>query len=245
VAYFEGTGADAKRHRLDLYLPEGKKHFPLLLYIHGGAWKMGSKELYGPLAQVFARQGIGVAVANYRLSPGVKHPEHVRDVARSFAWLAKHAKELGADPERIFISGHSAGGHLVALLALDPRYLKAEGLAPERIRGVIGLSGPYAMRGDGFADVFGDDPAARDDAFPLAHVGKHAGAKVPPFLILWADKDYPGLPLAGRALAAALERSGVKVTAAEIADRDHITIVSRMGGDADPTARRIVEFVAP
>jgi arylformamidase len=243
VAYYEGEGADAVRHRLDLYLPEGKKGFPLLLFIHGGAWRSGSKELYGPLGQTFARQGIGVAVANYRLSPGVQHPEHIRDVARSFAWVARHAKELGADPDRLYVSGHSAGGHLVALLALAPAYLKAEGLSAERIRGVIAISGPYSLPGNSFGNVFGEEPAARAEAFPLNHVTDVETKKLPPFLLLYADQDYAGLPLSARTLQAALEKHGAKVASKEITERDHITIIARVAQPDDPTAKQIVDFI--
>jgi len=194
LSYYMGEPADAQRHLLDLYLPEGKKGFPLILFIHGGAWRSGSKELYGPLAQNFVRRGIGVAVANYRLSPVVQHPEHERDVARAFAWLVKHAKEYDADPARLYVMGHSAGAHLVALLALDPKYLRAEGLTSASIRGVIGVSGPYALGVRGFENVFGEDEAKRFDAFPLSHVRDQEAKQLPPFLILAADGDYLGLP---------------------------------------------------
>lgn len=243
VAYFEGKDADPVRHRLDLYLPEGKKSFPLLLFIHGGAWRNGSKDLYLPLGQTFARQGIGVAVANYRLSPGVRHPEHVRDVARAFAWVVKNARDLGADPGRLYVSGHSAGGHLVTLLALDPRYLRAEGLDVGTIRGVVGISGPYALGAKGFENVFGEEGPARTDAFPLSHVKDVDGKKLPLFLLLYADKDYAGLPLSAQTLKGALEQRGVRVMLKEIADRDHITIISKVPQPDDATAKEIAQFV--
>src|SRR5262245_54947552 len=80
LAYHEGDGADPVRHKLDLYLPKGVKDFPVLFFVHGGAWRSGTKELYGPLGRVFSRNGIGTVVINYRLSPAVQHPAHVQDV---------------------------------------------------------------------------------------------------------------------------------------------------------------------
>src|SRR5262245_59074772 len=124
--------------------------------------------------------------------------------------------------------GHSAGGHLVALLALDPSHLKAEGLSTARIRGVIGISGPYFLAPGLFSDVFGEAGEPRNNAFPLTHVGKHSGEKVPPFLLLYADDDYVGLPAAAKALQVALEMNGGKPAIAEIKDRTHITIISRV-----------------
>lgn len=245
LAYLEGEGADGVRHRLDAYLPEGKSGFPLLMYVHGGAWRSGKKELYDPIGRVFAGQGIGFVAINYRLSPAVKHPEHVRDVARAFAWLAKHARELGGDPERLYVCGHSAGAHLVALLALDPRYLQAEGLTASRIRGVIGISGPYSLPPRAFPETFGEDPEAHADAFPLRHVTDVPASGLPPFLLLAADADYPGLPLSGQTLRAALEKHGVKAAYHEITDRDHITIVSSIPKGEDPVVRHITGFIKP
>src|SRR5262245_18121268 len=125
LAYYDGKDADEVRHKLDLYMPKGKKDFPVLIFVHGGAWSMGTKDLYGPLGKVFAKNGIGTVVINYRLSPKVQHPAHVQDVARAFAWTHKNIAKHGGNPDQIFISGHSAGGHLVALLATDESHLKA------------------------------------------------------------------------------------------------------------------------
>src|SRR5437870_10766742 len=131
VPYFDGEGADAKRHKLDLYLPQGFENFPVVMFVHGGGWRHGDKDflgLYVKLGKALARHGIGVAVPNYRLSPAVKHPEHVKDVARAFAWLYHNIAKHHGDPDRLFVSGHSAGGHLAALFATNDKYLKAEGL---------------------------------------------------------------------------------------------------------------------
>jgi len=245
LPYYAAADADPKRHRLDLYLPPDKKSFPLIVFIHGGAWKSGTKELYGPLARSFVRHGIGVAVANYRLSPAVEHPEHVKDVAKAFAWVTKNAKEQGADPTRIYAMGHSAGAHLVALLALDPKYLKAEGLTSSAIRGVVGVSGPYALGPTGFENVFGADAARRLDSFPLSHVADLEARHIPPFLILAADKDYPGLPQIARTLADALGKHGAKAHSEELPNRDHITIITGMAKDDDPAVKQIVKFIAP
>ncbi len=123
VAYYEGADADAKKHKLDLYLPVSDKPFPVAMWIHGGGWVLGDRSMYGALGRRLAERGIGCAVISYRLSPGVKHPEHVKDCARAFAWLHANAKTHGGDPDRLFVSGQSAGGHLSALLALDRTYL--------------------------------------------------------------------------------------------------------------------------
>jgi len=146
VTYYEGLPADAYRHRLDMFLPKGVKDYPVVILVHGGAWIMGNNRacgLYSAVGECLARQGIGVVLPNYRLSPEVKHPEHIKDVAHAFAWTHAHIAEFGGSPARLFVAGHSAGGQLVSLLATNECYLKAEGLQVGDIRGVIGISGVY------------------------------------------------------------------------------------------------------
>ena len=86
LTYYDGAAADKKKHKLDLYLPKGKTDFPVVLFVHGGGWVFGDKNFFGVyegIGKMFARHGIGAVVTNYRLSPGVKHPEHIKDVARA------------------------------------------------------------------------------------------------------------------------------------------------------------------
>src|SRR5205823_5671892 len=105
-----------------------------VFFVHGGAWRNGDKSgilgVYSALGRFLVRHGLGAVIINYRLSPAVRHPAHVQDVAKAFAWTHKNIARYGGRPDQIFLCGHSAGGHLVALLATDPTYLKAEGLTP-------------------------------------------------------------------------------------------------------------------
>jgi len=145
VPYFSDPGADARFHSLDLYLPHGESGLPLVFYVHGGAFRGGdkSREEGVNFVTLFTSQDLAVASVNYRLSPTVQHPAHIEDIARAFAWIFQNAREYGIDPDEIFLAGHSAGGHLVSLLALDPRYLDRHGLSPDRIKGVMTISGLY------------------------------------------------------------------------------------------------------
>lgn len=150
--YF-GTDETDEKHKLDLYLPEGIEQPPMLLWIHGGAWAFGDRKNERDLATKFASKGIAVAAISYRLSPGtwadpkldkgIKHPEHIIDVARAFKWLYQNAESYGFSLQDIFVSGYSAGGQLSALLATDLHYLKDQGLNKEVIKGVIPIAGAY------------------------------------------------------------------------------------------------------
>jgi acetyl esterase/lipase len=192
VAYYEGTDADDFRHRLDLFLPTGRKDFPVVVLVHGGAWMTGDNHccgLYPAVAEFLAGQGVGVVLPNYRLSPAVRHPEHVKDVARAFAWARAHIAAYGGRPDGLFVAGHSAGGHLVALLATDEKYLRDEGLRTDDIRGVIAFSGVYRIPPGKLGATFGGaTPLAFrfDETVPLRGGSGRAWPPLP---------GVPGLPV--------------------------------------------------
>src|SRR5438128_3903500 len=105
IAYVDGKGTDY-RHQLDLFLPKGRKDFPVVILVHGGAWMLGDNRccgLYSSVGEYLASQGIGAVLPNYRLSPFVKHPEHIKDVARAFAWTKSHIGEHGGNTDQLFL----------------------------------------------------------------------------------------------------------------------------------------------
>jgi len=240
LAYYDGPDFDPQKHLLDLFLPEGLPAAPVLIFVHGGAWVSGDKSLYSYIGHAFAQEGFVTVVINYRLTPEVVHPGHVQDVARAFAWVYQHIAQYGGDPERIFLSGHSAGGHLVALLALDGHYLADEGLSNDLIPGVIAISGIYDLTTiPGFNAVFGTDPQARREASPIAYVGPHP----PPFLLLYAQFDLPTLDAQAEEFGTALSEQDGEVQVIEIPLRDHVTIVGLIGQPDDPTTEAMLGFL--
>ncbi len=243
VAYYEGDGADPVKHKLDLYLPKDCKDYPVLFFVHGGAWVHGDKGqfgMYSMLGNYYAKHGIGTVVINYRLSPGVKHPEHIKDVARAFAWTHAHIAQYGGRPDQIFAGGHSAGGHLVALLATDETYLKDMGLTSKDIRGVIAISGVYLIPERLFRSVFGSDVEERKQAEPVTHV--HEG--LPPFLILYADGDLPQLDSMAREFAKALKAKKVPTQLCEMKKQNHVSILFCACLEDNPCWMAIRDFIA-
>src|SRR5207247_1816478 len=200
-SYVEGEPAAADKHKLDLYLPRDKKNFPVLVFLHGGSWRTGDRSLYRALGNRFARAGIGVAIPSYRLMPKNPHPAQIEDVAAAFAWVHDNIAQYGGDAARIYVTGHSAGGHLAALLALDEKYLQKFNLAPSAIRGVVAMSGVYDVDRLAVFEAQGD----KHDASPIAHARRGA----PPFLITYCQWDYLGLPKQARDFSAALRKSFV------------------------------------
>ncbi|QJX01137.1 alpha/beta hydrolase [Frigoriglobus tundricola] len=230
------AGTTDERQKLDLYLPKGKKDYPLVLFLHGGGFSKGDRKDAATFGDTLAKQGIGVAAVGYRLFPEAKHPQQVQDAAKAFAWLKSNAATRGWRADALFVSGHSAGGHLAALLGTDEQYLKAEKLALSDVRGVIALSGAYVVP-DARKDVFGDE-AARKAASPLTHVK----AGLPGFLLVYADKDSPGRDALSKEFAAALLRVKVEVQVIEAKDREHGTLFTKITA-GDPTGDAVVAFV--
>jgi dipeptidyl aminopeptidase/acylaminoacyl peptidase len=242
IAYRDDKDADPVKHRLDLYLPKDHKNFPVLFFVHGGTWKSGDKKIYGPLGELFARNGIGVVITNYRLSPKVKHPAHIEDVTSAFAWTCANIKKHGGRANEVFVSGHSAGGHLVALLATDESHLKSCKLDFSNIKGVLALSGVYTILPKVFPSQFGNDSDVCRKASPLTHVkGKHA-----PFLIAYADNDYPTLGDLAEQMGKALLKAKCDASVLKMTGRDHISILVKMalGQEADPLCQKMLGFIA-
>ncbi|MGC9972213.1 MAG: alpha/beta hydrolase [Bryobacteraceae bacterium] len=237
ISYSTGKPEDAAKHKLDLYRPKDARSAPVLLFIHGGAWRVGDRWQYAALGNRFARDGILTAVMSYRLAPRNPHPAQIEDVAAAFTWVARNIGEYGGDPKRIFVAGHSAGAHLAALLTLDQRYLKARGLSWRDIRGTIALSGVYEIRG--LESVFGRDRQVRKEASPLWHV--KAGA--PPFLIGYCERDYPTLPAQALRLQRALRGAGVPAELVFLPGQGHISEIMRLASEDDPAARAMLRFM--
>lgn len=121
---------------LDLYVPQGIKDFPTVVWFHGGGLKNGERFI----PQELKNQGLAV-VAGYRLSPKSKCPAYIEDAASAVAWTFANIEKYGGSKKKIFVSGHSAGGYLASMLGLDKRWLNAQGVDANQIAGLIPYSG--------------------------------------------------------------------------------------------------------
>lgn len=234
-------GTDKERNILDVYIPKGVKKAPVVIFVHGGAWVFGNKSVFSGPGKMLAEQGIVTVSTNYRLSPKVKHPEHIKDIAKAFAWTVDHVAEYGGDPGKICLTGHSAGGHLVALLATDESYLKAEKKSFADIRGVAPISGVFTIdaRAKFYKDIFGEDEEVCRGGSPIHNIGKNH----PQFLILHADKDMAGLSAQAEAFHAAMKKEKNATEILQLKDRTHLTILTSAKDPADPVAVALRDFV--
>jgi acetyl esterase/lipase len=247
LAYKAGADrSDYERERcfLDLYLPGDASRFPVIVWFHGGGLTAGDKAegTQAAIARTLAGRGIAVASVNYRLSPRASYPAYVDDAAASVAWILDHAGEFGGDPERVFVSGHSAGGYLAAMVGVDAQYLAAYGHQPADLAGLIPISGQMVTHATVRQErgLPADRPLV-DAAAPVFHVS----ADAPPVLAIAGSEDLPARPEENRYFIAALKAVGhPDASYREFAGRTHGTIVSRIPEDQDPVAQAMVDFVA-
>ncbi|MCR9247893.1 MAG: alpha/beta hydrolase [bacterium] len=220
LQYSEGVARDGRRNSLDVYLPGRVSRPPLVVFLHGGGWSAGQKEPYERLARALCTQGIGCAPINTRMFPFVRPDAMARDCARVFGFLHDSAERLGFDPERMFLMGHSAGAHLVSLAVLDEAIWRHSGVSRAAVCGVIALSGVYDARPRHFVleRIFGRDVTARAAMSPV----QFARADAPPFSIVWAERDIPGIGLSSRMFANALRAHGAAVELRKLENRDHV-----------------------
>lgn len=171
-----------ERCRLDLYYPKNKKGYSTVIWFHGGGLKGGNRFFPKQLQN----QNIAIAAVNYRLHPKVKSPTYVEDAAAATAWVFKQIEEFGGSAERIFVSGHSAGGYLTSMIGLDKRWLAVHDIDADQIAGLIPYSGHtithFTVRAE--RGIEGTQ-AIVDHMAPLFHVRKDA----PPLLLITGDRE--------------------------------------------------------
>lgn len=233
------------RHRLDICRPTGAVAAPVVVFFYGGAWRSGNKGLYRYVAKALARRGYVAVVPDYRIYPEVRYPDFLDDAAQALRWVKDNIDCFGGDPRKIFVTGHSAGAHIAAMLSFDARWLEKVGLHPGRdIAGLIGLAGPYdymPLRDETLKLIFGG--ADRPETQPIFHVAPGA----PPALLITGTRDRLVEPGNSVRLAARLVAAGNAATVKSYRRVGHYIIVAAIAPFLRcfaPVLRDVDEFIA-
>lgn len=226
ITYTSGKPEDANKHKLDIYSPKGGGKFAVLVFIHGGSWRGGDRSQYTALGNRFAKEGLEVVIPSYRLMPANPHPAQVEDADAAVDWVIRNIAQYGGDVRRIYVSGHSAGGHLAAYVGLNQEFWP-------KLKGVMALSGVYDVSK---IAGFKNDP---ENASPMHHVAKGA----PPFLITYCENDYPSLPAQAREFDAALRKAGDESELVYVPGENHVSEIVNVYKDDDLTAQSILRFI--
>ena len=254
VCYTPELECDARAHRLDFYLPAAHD-WPVLVFIHGGGWDSGDKNLkaggadvYANIGRTFASRGIGTAVINYRLQPTTDWRGQVADAEQAVRWVHEHAREYGGRADRVFVMGHSAGGYLASWVALGTAAADSLG-----VRGAICVSGAGLDLADSLTYALGESLRYYEKRFragdtteawkrlasPVQRV--HAGA--PPFLFMYAGGEKPPLKRQASVLQEALERVGVRSRVQIVPGESHSRIVLTLSRPDKTAVPAILEFI--
>ena len=250
---------DHARQAMDIYAQPKSKNLPVVFWIHGGGWESGDKADVGIKPQWFIDRGCVFVSTNYRLLPEVDMGTLIRDVAKSFSWVWQHIAEHGGDPNRVLIGGHSAGAQLAAILCTDQRYLIAEGVPFEVLKGCIPVDGDTydipamietaetRLRVHGFPPPknghrikFGITPENHKDFSAITHIAKDKG--IPPFLILHVA-DHPDTSIQAQRLEAVLKAAEISVTCFGASDTSHSKLNDNLGRPDDPATAALAKFV--
>jgi acetyl esterase/lipase len=230
---------DKERHLLDVYSPNKAAPtaagYPVVLFIHGGSWTSGSKDIYTFIGRQLAKQGVVAVIINYRLAPAVQVPAQAADCARALAWTVQHIGQYKGDPARIFVMGHSAGGGLSALLATDDALLARHGLAQNPVRGAI-MNDPAGLdmysylkemkyEGDQqYLVPFGKDPAVWKEHSAIYKIRPG----IPPFMFFIGGETYPSISSSSGRFRDRLKAIGQPAPYTVIPGRHHVPMVLQL-----------------
>jgi len=238
---YSDAAPQPRRNRLDLYVPATAAPPPVVMFVHGGSWTGGSKDQFGRIGELLAREGFACAVINTRLFPFAKPDAMVVDCAHALGFLHRHGADYGYDGEQLFVMGHSSGAHLCSWLAFDERQLAVAGVRREALRGAVLLSGPYDVRARHFAldGVFGSDEALRRRASTWLYVD---GGECPTY-VGWAQRELAGLSLCGQLLCDTLRSHGVAVRSETFAGKNHANYIFQVGTRRDVVTPSVLRFL--
>lgn len=244
------SAAHRQEMRLNIFAPKKRaKKEDVLIFVHGGNWTSGNKGLYSWLGSRLARKHIVAVIINYPLSPGADYDDMAMATARSVKWVKEHIAGYGGDPGRIFISGHSAGGHLAALITLDNTYFRR--LKMENpIKGLVlidaaGLDMYGYMKNvnygpeNSYLDIFTKDQEKWKKASPLYRL--HKG--LPPMLIYNGERTYPALLAGNKKFISALDTLHESYTYKLLKRKKHVPMITQFFNVYNPRYREIISFM--
>jgi arylformamidase len=214
---------------------------PILVFIHGGYWKGGDKGGRSFPAPLFNRNGIVWAPINYRLAPAATLDEIEDDARSALGWVYRNAETIGGDPERIYVAGTSAGGHLTGML-LAPGWHDAYDMPDNVVKGACAMSGLFDLSpflhtsGHGY---LGLDEASAARNSPIRHLPE-TGC---PILIAWAGKETSEFRRQSADFADACRAAGCRAETLFLEDQDHFSLTGELAHAESPLARAVIGMI--
>lgn len=213
--------------KLDLYIPKlvQEKKLPVVIFFYGGRWTEGSKDMYGFIGEAFGESNYIVAIADYSKYPKVKFPSFVEDGALAVSWVHDNVAQYGWDKKNLFITGHSSGAHIGALIAADQSYLKKLGKNNLIITAFAGMAGPYDFipEAEDLKDIFGPP-----EKYPQMQLTSFIEGDEPPMLLQWGEKDTAVIARNHKLLSEKIITEKGQVEVITYPDLDHVGTISAL-----------------
>jgi arylformamidase len=230
---------------LNVFTRKKGKDMPVLIFVHGGNWKTGNKDQYGFLGRNFARKGIVAVIPDYTLSPAADYNTMADQVAKAIKWSKDNIATYGGEPDNIFITGHSAGGHLAALAVMNPKY----NISATDIKGIIlndaaGLDMKHYLEGypptsnNDYMATWSSNPKQWQDASPIYFINSNT----PPFLIYVGDKTYESIKEGNERFITSLHTFQPAVKPIHI-NKKHVPMVLQYIWPWSPRYKEILSFI--
>lgn len=251
VTYLEAYQIDSvPEQSLNIFAPRRPKELKnVFVFIHGGNWNSGRKEIYSFLGNRMARKGVVAVIIDYPLSPEATYKEMAQSSASAVSWIYENIIDYGGDPENIFVSGHSAGGHLAALIAVRDEYFSSRGKI-NPIKGAImidaaGLDMYGYLQESNYAEdntyikTFTNDPVIWREASPMYHLHNN----MPPFLIYRGGRTYKSIIKSNDRFVSTLEEYVGSVDYTIQDNKSHVQMITQFIWTWNSNYREILDFM--
>ena len=247
---YNSSNANHTAQGLNVFAPSKKNKLkPVFIFLYGGSWNSGNKKLYSYFGNRMARKGIVTVIPDYPKSPKADYNEMAEDVAAAVKWVKQNITAYGGDSNRIFISGHSAGGHLAALVSIKEDYFKKEKIA-NPIKGVIlidaagldmygYLKEENLPEGDSFLNTFSNNPETWKAASPIYFL--HNG--MPPMLIYRGGKTYPSISGSNEKFTDSLKKYNTKFSYRILPGKKHVPMITQFFNPYNKRYKEMVDFM--
>ena len=249
ITYLEASGRKAEQ-KLNVFAPHHHQPLkPVLIYLYGGNWTSGHRSLYNFFGSRWARKGVVTVVVDYPKSPDAQYFEMATDVAKATKWVKENIQRYGGDPDQIFISGHSAGGHLAALVSTDNQFFAQQNLTSP-LKGTILIDAAgldmygYLKEVDhgpqgSYLNIFSNKPQTWKAASPLYQL--RPGIK--PMLIYQGGRTYPSIITSNQKFVAALKTAGYQPEYHILKKKKHIPMITQFFNTRNKRYSEIKSFM--
>jgi arylformamidase len=246
ISYLPPSTSNNEQPTLNIFTPKKSKNSgQVLLFVHGGNWNSGNKNMYSFLGRHFAKKGITTVIVGYTLSPKVNYNTMATQVGKAVEWTKANIEKYNGNPDHIFLTGHSAGGHLIALVGTNPKYLKDNSI----IKGII-LNDAAALDMKHYLEEFPPtdmfdykntwtmDPKEWENASPIYFLNKNS----PPFMIYLGSRTYESITVANERFLAKLNTFQPNVKAI-ILDKSHFPMMLQYLFSSSERYDEIIDFM--